>query len=84
MLETNINIVLPHRFFHLQRIDSTILNYKACDTFIADLNSDNHTLSLSLLIFNSQFVVVAKEINNKNVLGLIHFDLTLGFNKREG
>ena len=36
-----------------------------------DLFSDTHTLFLSILILNSQFVGVAKEVNIKRVLGLI-------------
>ena len=40
------------------------------DSLIAVLFSDTNTLSLSLLLLNSQCVGVAKKVNNKTVLGL--------------
>ena len=38
--------------------------YKAWGSFIVDLFSDIHTLSLSLLKLNSQFVGGTKEVND--------------------
>ena len=38
---------------------------KAWGSFVVDLFSDTHTLTLSMLILNSQFADVAKEVNDK-------------------
>ena len=46
-------------------------SYKAWVSFIVDLFSDIHKLSLSMLILNSQCVGVAREVNNKRAPGLI-------------
>ena len=53
-------------FLNLKSRLRCLLLFKAYGSFIADLFSDTHTVSL-----NSQWVGVAKEVNNKIVLALI-------------
>ena len=44
-------------------------SYKGSGSFIVELFSDTHMLSLSILIMNSQGLGIAKEVKDKRILG---------------